>query len=150
MRKAKSTKVPEVKPKKEPTEFQKRARSKNLEKAREVNRKKQHGKDMSKIDGRLNDLSDEIDGAVEKQVKAHLGKVDRKKLKNEILQVFADMGGRKKMLKWAKENPSKYYSLVKDILKSETDNEKGGGGGVVVNLFGIEPDSIDITPAKES
>lgn len=135
---------------KAPTEFQLRARKENLKKANAVNAERKRKKDMVKLDERLSDISDEIDDSVEKQVKKHLGKIDRNKLKNEVLQVFHDMGGRKEMRKWAKDNPGKYYTLMSNILKAESDKGDGGGGGVTVNLFGLGPDNaeIDITPAK--
>ena len=150
MRKAKSTKAPEVKPKKEPTEFQKRARAKNLEKAREVNVKKKLAKDIANLNEGISDVSDKIDTEVEKQVKAHLKTVDKKKLKNEILAVFDDIGGRKFVRKWAKDNPGKYLNLVNNILK--VDNEKQqSSGGVTVEIFtppGLT--TVDITPSKDN
>ena len=149
MRKAK-TQSEDKKPeeKKKSSVFQDRARAKNLERAREVNAKKKREKEIVKLDEKLGDLTEDIDNKVEAQVKKHLGKLDRKKLKDQVLQVFHDMGGTRAMKKWAKENPGKYYTLMANILKTDSDKGDGGGGGVTVNLFGLEPDSIDITPKE--
>ncbi len=58
------------------------------------------------------------------------------------------MGGTRAMKKWAKDNPSKYYSLMAGILKADTEKEANTGGGVVVNIFGLDDDVIDISPGK--
>lgn len=134
--------------KKEPTEFQKRARKENLKKAQAINAENKRKKDMIALDVRLNNLGGEIDETVEKQVIERLGKLDRKRLKDEVLQVFHDMGGKRAMKKWAKDNPGAYYKLMATILKTESDKGDAGGGGVTVNLFGLEPKEIDITPGK--
>jgi hypothetical protein len=140
---------PVEKKKIEPTKFQTRARNKNLERAREVNAKKKREKEIAKLDEKLGDLSETIDDAVDTQVKKQLGKLDRKKLKDQILQVFHDMGGTRAMKKWAKDNPGKYYTLMANILKTDSDKELGGGGGVTVTFdFGLPPKTIDITPDK--
>ena len=136
--------------KKPPTEFQLRARKENLKKAQAVNADRQRKKELAKIDVKLNDLSDEIETSVEKQVKERLGKLNRKKLKDEVLRVFYDMGGTKAMKRWAKKNPDKYYNMLAGILKSDTEKDQGGGGGVTVNIF--DPGAgkiIDVTPDKQ-
>ena len=149
MRKRKTP--PRESPAKKPiSEFKKRACAKNLEKAREANRKKQHEKEMVKVDERLKDLSDDIDDAVDKQVANRLKKFDRKKLKDEVLQVFYDMGGTRAMKKWAKDNKGAYYKLMAAILKVDNDKEGAGRGGVTVNIFDPKASDkiIDITPDK--
>lgn len=138
----------EEKPKKQPTEFQIRARKENLKKAVAVNAEKKRKKDMIALDERLNNLGGEIDETVEKQVIERLGKLDRKRLKDEVLQVFHDMGGKRAMKRWAKENQGAYYKLMAAILKTESDKGDAGAAGVTVNLFGLERAEVDITPGK--
>jgi restriction endonuclease Mrr len=137
-----------VKEKKLPTEFQIRARKENLKKAQTINAENKRKKDMIALDVRLNNLGGEIDETVEKQVIERLGKLDRKRLKDEVLQVFHDMGGKRAMKKWAKANEGAYYKLMAAILKTESDKVDAGGGGVTVNLFGLESVEVDITPDK--
>ena len=132
-------------PKKPVSEAKKRASKINLAKAHEKRRANKLKADMLELGDGIKDLEGKIEGEVEKQVKGYLKTVDRKKLKNEILHVFDDLGGRKFVKKWAKENPGKYLNLVKDILKTETESG-GGGGGVTVNIFGLKDEAIDITP----
>jgi hypothetical protein len=143
---------PEPKPKKEPTGAQIRARLKNLERANEVAAKKKRERELAKIDAKLNDLTETVDDKVAEQVEKRLKKLDRGKLKDEVLQVFYDMGGAKALKKWAKANPTKYYSMMSAIIKAESDKEQGSGSGVVVNFFGMEElhKTINITPDKQT
>lgn len=121
----------------------------NLAKGRAIAAENKRKRDLIKMDEDLNDLKDKVDDKVDEQVKKALGKVDRKRLKDEVLQVFQDMGGRKKMMKWAKDNPGKYYTIMANIIKAETEKEGGGGGKVQVNIYGLEDKSIDITPTPQ-
>lgn len=123
----------------------------NLKKAQLARSIQFKKKKFAEFDRSLKHLADKIDLEVEKQVTKHLGKLDRKKLKDEFLQIFYDMGGRKAATKWAKENPSKYYSLMAAIVKAEAEKEGGGNKGIEVNfMFGDNKEAaIDITPDKE-
>lgn len=142
---------PEPKPKKEPTGPQMRARAKNLEKANAAREIKQRKKALVKIDAGLNDLTGKIDDKVAEQVEKRLKKLDRGKLKDEVLQVFYDMGGKKTLKKWAKANPTKYYSMMTSIIKAEAEASGGGGRGVTVNVFGGRGSrEKDVTPPSRS
>jgi hypothetical protein len=145
-----ASKQPEVEIKKKPpTEFQVRARKENLKKAQAINAENKRKKDMIALDIRLNNLGGEIDETVEKQVIERLGKLDRKRLKDEVLQVFHDMGGKREMKRWAKANPGAYYKLMAVILKTESDNGAPTGGGVTVTFdLGLPVKTIDVTPDK--
>ena len=147
-RKTTEDKPEEVKVKKPPTGAQIRARKLNLEKALKTNAEKKRKKALLKMDQDLDDLKDKVDTKVDLQVQKLLKKLDRKQLKDHVLQVFYDMGGIRALKKWAKENPAKYYSLMAGILKADAEKEANMGGGVVVNIFGLEDDAIDITPGK--
>jgi len=146
-------KITEDKPekvKKPPTGAQIRARKLNLEKALKTNAEKKRKRELAKMDQDLDDLKDKVDHKVDAQVAKLLKKLDRKQLKDHVLQVFYDMGGVRALKKFAKENPAKYYSLMAGILKADAEKEASTGGGVVVNFdFGIAPKEIDITPKVE-
>ena len=141
---------PEPKPKKEPTGPQMRARAKNLEKANAVREIKQRKKALIKIDAGLNDLTGKIDDKVAEQVEKRLKKLDRGKLKDEVLQVFYAMGGPKALKKWAKANQTKYYSMMTAIIKAEAEGSRGGGRGVTLQVFGGRGSrEKDVTPQVE-
>ncbi|MCK5611428.1 hypothetical protein KAR91_56685 [Candidatus Pacearchaeota archaeon] len=137
-------------PKKVPSAAMVRARNLNLKKARKVNAEKKRQRELVQMDKDLDDLKDKVDTKVDAQVKELLKKVDRKTLKDNILKVFYDMGGPRKMKQWAKENPGKYYTLMAGILKAEADKEASTGGGVTVNIFGRDDNTIDITPGEST
>jgi len=147
-RKTTEDKPEEVKAKKEPTRPQLIARKLNLEKAQRKNAEKKRQKELAKMDQDLENLKDKVDDKVDAQISKLLKKLDRKQLKDHILQVFYDMGGARALKKFAKDNPAKYYSLMAGILKADTEKEANMGGGVVVNIFGLDDDTIDITPGK--
>lgn len=140
-------------PKKEPKErsgAQKRATLENLRKANIARETKQRKKKLFEIDTGLKDLSGKIDDKVAEQVEARLRKLDRGKLKDEVLQVFYDMGGAKALKRWAKDNPTKYYSMMTAIIKAEAESSGGGGRGVTVNVFGGRASrEKDVTPVVE-
>lgn len=138
----------EVKVKKEPTGPQLRARKLNLEKAQKTLAEKRRQKELAKMDQDLIDLKDKVDDKVDAQIATLLKKLDRKQLKDHVLQVFYDMGGIRAMKKWARENPGKYYTLMAGILKADAEKEASTGGGVTISIFGVKEDAIDITPGK--
>lgn len=139
---------PEKKPKKEPSAAQLRACRLNLEKANKNRAERKRQAELVKMDKDLDNLKDKVDTKVDAQVAKLLKKLDRKQLKDHVLQVFYDMGGIRAMKKWARENPGKYYTLMAGILKADAEKEASTGGGVTVNIFGVDDDAIDITPGK--
>ncbi len=139
--------------KKKQTSHQIRACRENLKKANAAVAVKKRKEDLLKIDTRLHDLEGEIDDEVSKQIAIRLKTVDRKLLKNEILSVFYDMGGRTWLKKITKKDPKMYLSLMKEILKSENDKDSGSAGrGVTVNVYGGRRgrEEIDITPSEQA
>ncbi|MCK5235801.1 MAG: hypothetical protein KAR06_02355 [Deltaproteobacteria bacterium] len=136
--------------KKPPTGPQLRARKKNLERANEVREANKRKNEISKLDEKLDNVAERIEDEIEKRVAERFKKVDRKDLKNEILQVFRELGGKRFVKKWAKENPGKYLSLMEKIFKGETD---GGskGKGVTINIHGGRGgrNEKDVTPVVE-
>ena len=147
-RKTTEDKPEEVKVKKPPTGAQIRARKLNLDKALKTNAEKKRKRELAKMDQDLDDLKDKVDTKVDAQVAKLLKKLDRKQLKDHVLQVFYDMGGIRAMKKWAKDNPGKYYTLMAGILKADAEKEASTGGGVTISIFGVKEDAIDITPGK--
>jgi hypothetical protein len=137
----------EVKVKRPQSAAQKRACKLNLEKAAEGARKARAQKALDKIEDDLKNLAGKVDDKLEVKIEEHLKRLDRSKMKDDILKVFYDLGGTRALKKFAKEKPAEYYKMVITILKAETDAKKEAGGGVVVNIHGLPGDAaIDITP----
>lgn len=126
-----------------------RACRENIKKANEARRLEKTKKALVAMDARIANLDNDLEEEVERQIKLRFKDVDRKTLKNEILAVFYDMGGRKWLKKIAKSDPKLYLTIMNNVLKSESDKEGPTGGGVTVNIYGLDDDKvIDVTPNK--
>ncbi|MCK5610725.1 hypothetical protein KAR91_53120 [Candidatus Pacearchaeota archaeon] len=146
---ARKTKKDEPKAKKPMSAAKARACKLNLGKALEGARKARAAKALQKIEDDLQNLSGKMEGKLEVKIEEHLKRLDRSKMKDDILKVFYDMGGTRALKKFAKDKPGEYYKMVLTLLKAETDAKKEAGGGVVVNIHGLPGDAaIDITPEK--
>lgn len=136
--------------KKPPTGAQVRASERNLKKANEANAVKKRKNEIIKLDEKLDTVAERIEDEIEKRVAERFKKVDRKDLKNEILQIFYEMGGKRALKKFAKENPAKYYALMEKVMKTETD-AGSKSRGVQVFVFGGRGGrgEKDVTPVIE-
>lgn len=119
----------------EMSEAKKRACEKNLARAREVIQAKKRNNEIKELDKKLDNVAERIEDEVEKRVAERFKNVDRKDLKNEILQVFYEVGGKRALKKFAKKNPAKYYALMEKVLKGEGDSGPQGKG-VTINILG--------------
>lgn len=136
-----------------PMSARKRAALKNLEIARVKRAQNKAKDDALKLSAKMADLSEDIDKEVERQIALRFKDVDRGILKNMILQVFHELGGMKRLKKFAKASDANYKSyinLMEKILRAESDKEAASAGGVTVNFDfgGNSPDAIDITPTS--
>lgn len=128
-----------------------RACRENIKKANEARRLEKTKKALVAMDARIANLDNDLEEEVERQIKLRFKDVDRKTLKNEILAVFYDMGGRKWLKKIAKSDPKLYLTIMNNLLKAENDKEGGGGiRSVTVNVYGGRSGrrEVDVTPLE--
>ena len=62
----------------------------------------------------------------------------------EFLEIYKAVGGRKKLIKYFKENPKEIVGLLKHIAAIANDNtsekERGGGNkGALIQFIGVKP-----------
>jgi hypothetical protein len=115
---------------------QKKASLQNLKIAQEKKRILDAKRKIAEMNEEIKQMPARIDDAIETKIEEKIkDMVDRDQLKNDVLQIFYELGGKRWLKKFAKEEPKSYLALMKEILKYDKDS-KNTGGGVVINING--------------